>query len=619
MNKFVSNLVDQRYANKRFRWYHKYRFAYDKFDFPYALTSFTSPLEEFSSKYTYLAMPTFPEIYAEVGKEYTVKPSFIIDGKEVDGPPRSHIEIKSEGIFISRFIWYEEKFIFKPTYRESNRTFTIPVEVYYLHDSIPKKTNIVVNVAKNIKEKIDDLGQVKVRDFAAFHGSIDFKNYDFLKKGIEIKADAKDKLDAIHAYIDDSETEIFPNLEYDSYEIDEILKNEDGYPRLPAKITLNLGIVFKDGSPMWYEGEPSLYVWKEKTINTPENKDLPKPDDAVQVSFRMGEGVKSLSPSDLTMTVQSGEELIADDFPKASIDTDKGYGGEVEWVGNGNNEGLKVSKTNYIFTAKASKKPDKPVKPDKQYANVTFDAKGGKWDDEDTVKTLKVEKGKTIKILEAPKRDGYKFLYWKGSKYLPGEKYEVKADHTFEAVWEDDYPLFPGIIIPGGDLDPDPLPEENPKEDLSKDEDKDKVKEENKEEREETNKDVPSPKQKADQSLAEKNPPVIPKDKTGVKDLENLDIMEKALVISKVEKVNPKAVDVMIDNKGNVTLIYADGSTNFIPSDKLVYLLKTNEFKKQAKAKNAANNPKTDISSLSFLLGAMAAAGAGLYVTNKKK
>ena len=41
-----------------------------------------------------------------------------------------------------------------------------------------------------------------------------------------------------------------------------------------------------------------------------------------------------------------------------------------------------------------------------------------------------------ISIHKKPVRKGYEFLYWKGSKYQPGDKYTVKADHTFVAQWK---------------------------------------------------------------------------------------------------------------------------------------------------------------------------------------
>ena len=51
-------------------------------------------------------------------------------------------------------------------------------------------------------------------------------------------------------------------------------------------------------------------------------------------------------------------------------------------------------------------------------------------------KIIKARKNETITIPDGPVRDGYKFLYWKGSEYYPGDKYKVIEDHTFEAQWE---------------------------------------------------------------------------------------------------------------------------------------------------------------------------------------
>ena len=41
-----------------------------------------------------------------------------------------------------------------------------------------------------------------------------------------------------------------------------------------------------------------------------------------------------------------------------------------------------------------------------------------------------------ITLPEAPTREGYKFLYWKGSVYQPGANYTVTGPKTFTAVWE---------------------------------------------------------------------------------------------------------------------------------------------------------------------------------------
>ena len=41
-----------------------------------------------------------------------------------------------------------------------------------------------------------------------------------------------------------------------------------------------------------------------------------------------------------------------------------------------------------------------------------------------------------VKIHDAPTREGYDFLYWKGSEYQPGDAYTVIEDHKFVAQWQ---------------------------------------------------------------------------------------------------------------------------------------------------------------------------------------
>lgn len=45
------------------------------------------------------------------------------------------------------------------------------------------------------------------------------------------------------------------------------------------------------------------------------------------------------------------------------------------------------------------------------------------------------KKGEEITIVDAPIREGYRFDYWEGSVYHPGDKYVVTEDHTFVAQW----------------------------------------------------------------------------------------------------------------------------------------------------------------------------------------
>lgn len=68
---------------------------------------------------------------------------------------------------------------------------------------------------------------------------------------------------------------------------------------------------------------------------------------------------------------------------------------------------------------------------------LTFTLNGGKWSDGSSEdKVLTVDKGSVVDILEAPMKEGYKFEYWKGSEYQPGDKYTAEEDHTFVAQWK---------------------------------------------------------------------------------------------------------------------------------------------------------------------------------------
>ncbi|MBZ2385739.1 right-handed parallel beta-helix repeat-containing protein [Anaerococcus murdochii] len=71
---------------------------------------------------------------------------------------------------------------------------------------------------------------------------------------------------------------------------------------------------------------------------------------------------------------------------------------------------------------------------------IIYDANGGQFADGTSVKQKRYSKDKQIKIMPAPTKEGYKFLYWKGSEYQPGDTYTVTENHTFTAQWEEDKP-----------------------------------------------------------------------------------------------------------------------------------------------------------------------------------
>ena len=66
-----------------------------------------------------------------------------------------------------------------------------------------------------------------------------------------------------------------------------------------------------------------------------------------------------------------------------------------------------------------------------------FDLGGGSLNGKKgTIKMTGLKYGQKVTIPKAPVKKGYKFLYWKGSKYYPGDKYTVESSHKFTAVWK---------------------------------------------------------------------------------------------------------------------------------------------------------------------------------------
>ena len=75
------------------------------------------------------------------------------------------------------------------------------------------------------------------------------------------------------------------------------------------------------------------------------------------------------------------------------------------------------------------------IDPDKKTYWITLDLNGGELDgNTGVIKEQYVEK--TVLTLPEPTREGYEFLYWKGSKYKAGYKYKITEDHTFVAQWK---------------------------------------------------------------------------------------------------------------------------------------------------------------------------------------
>ena len=68
--------------------------------------------------------------------------------------------------------------------------------------------------------------------------------------------------------------------------------------------------------------------------------------------------------------------------------------------------------------------------------NVTFNFNGGELNGQKAALVIEADFDGYITIPEGPEKNGYKFLYWKGSKYYPGQKYKIEGNHTFTAIYE---------------------------------------------------------------------------------------------------------------------------------------------------------------------------------------
>lgn len=67
---------------------------------------------------------------------------------------------------------------------------------------------------------------------------------------------------------------------------------------------------------------------------------------------------------------------------------------------------------------------------------ITYDLNGGTYKGSAQAIKEKYVEGTSIRIHEAPVREGYTFQYWKGSSYQPGDTYKVTEDHAFVAQWK---------------------------------------------------------------------------------------------------------------------------------------------------------------------------------------
>jgi hypothetical protein len=119
------------------------------------------------------------------------------------------------------------------------------------------------------------------------------------------------------------------------------------------------------------------------------------------------------------------------------VDLQPGY--KLDGAYNGKGEKVKLLQDkngNYYVIAEDGGGIYLSVAVSKAKHNISFNLGGGSYNGQIGTITQVYDYGTAIKLLGTPKRDGYKFLYWKGSRYDAGADYTVEGDHLFTAVWE---------------------------------------------------------------------------------------------------------------------------------------------------------------------------------------
>lgn len=77
--------------------------------------------------------------------------------------------------------------------------------------------------------------------------------------------------------------------------------------------------------------------------------------------------------------------------------------------------------------------------PNQETVRLTFDPADGVWaDGSNQPKIIYAAVGDIVTIPAGPEKKDQEFLYWQGSKYYPGQAYEVTEDHIFVAKYSDD-------------------------------------------------------------------------------------------------------------------------------------------------------------------------------------
>ena len=209
--------------------------------------------------------------------------------------------------------------------------------------------------------------------------------------------------------------------------------------KIKLKTTVNPGYHF-DGysaigvTPSWEENNP---MKAEQTIEVQGQADIMAHVEANAYTVHFNANTKAAVIGEMKkqdMVYSEPQNLFANEFVRSGY-VFTGWNTKANGTGTAykNKQSVKnlTTKNNGSTTLYAQWKKS-PFK----LALLTFDLAGGTLAGKTGSITVKHKAGEVIKMPKAPTRKGYTFLYWKGSKLYPGNKYVVKDNHTFTAVWK---------------------------------------------------------------------------------------------------------------------------------------------------------------------------------------
>ena len=159
---------------------------------------------------------------------------------------------------------------------------------------------------------------------------------------------------------------------------------------------------------------------------------LPAPEDAQKNAV-----VSPPQPSQTEVVVGNGKWIFQGWNPESAIMPEMGENGaDPSLTFTGKWEFKAILPEDKPNTPKEKPETSKSEAGDKKGFTIIFDPKGGTLRGDTKPVQIHYDEPTEITIIEAPIREGYKFLYWKGSEYQPGDKFQAIEDHTFVAVWE---------------------------------------------------------------------------------------------------------------------------------------------------------------------------------------